>query len=77
MVSRVFRERELVKIREAIEVFEAALTELGRRGRREKLLVERIESLLQLARLGEMLLAAILDGKKIDVSPIRFFASNS
>lgn len=77
MVSRVFRERELVKIREAIEIFEASLADLGRRGRREKLLVERIDSLLQLARLGESLLAAILEGKKIDLAPIRFFTSGS
>jgi HTH-type transcriptional regulator, glycine betaine synthesis regulator len=77
MVSRVFRERELVKIREAIEVFEAARADLSRRGRgrKEKLLGERVESLLQLARLGEKLLAAVLEGKKIDLSPIRAFTS--
>jgi DNA-binding transcriptional regulator GbsR (MarR family) len=79
MVSRVFRERELMQIRAAIEIFQETLTELGKaRGgaderRRAKFIVERIESLLRLARLGEALLAAVLDGEKIDVSPLRTF----
>jgi DNA-binding transcriptional regulator GbsR (MarR family) len=79
MVSRVFRERELARIRAAIETFQDTLAELGRaRGsgdekKRLKFLAERIESLLQLARLGEMLLAAVLDGKKIDITPLMSF----
>jgi DNA-binding transcriptional regulator GbsR (MarR family) len=77
MVSRVFRERELARIRAAIEVFQETLAELGKtRGedrKRAKFVVERIESLLQLARLGEMLLAAVLDGKKIDLTPLVTF----
>jgi DNA-binding transcriptional regulator GbsR (MarR family) len=75
MVSRVFRERELAQIRGAIEVFEQALAELGKRDKkRTKLLTERIESLLQLARVGEALLSAVLDGRTIDLGPIRQFS---
>jgi DNA-binding transcriptional regulator GbsR (MarR family) len=75
MVSRVFRERELAQIRGAIEVFEGALAELGKSDKkRVKLLAERIDSLLQLARVGEALLSAVLDGRKIDLGPIREFS---
>jgi HTH-type transcriptional regulator, glycine betaine synthesis regulator len=79
MVSRVFRERELAQIRAAIEIFQETLAEIGKqRGggdekRRLRFVAERIESLLQLARLGEMLLAAVLDGKKIDLTPLVTF----
>ncbi len=76
MVSRVFRERELAQIRAAIEIFQETLTELGKDRRRNKFLGERMEALLNLARLGEGLLAALLDGQKLDVTPLRsFFAS--
>src|SRR5215475_6119580 len=77
MVSRVFRERELAQIRAAIDTFQDVLAEIGKlRGaagderKRLRFVAERIESLLQLARLGEMLLAAVLDGKKIDLTPL-------
>lgn len=79
MVSRVFRERELARIRAAIDIFQDTLAELGRSRaagedkKRLKFLTERIESLLHLARLGEMLLAAVLDGKKIDITPLMSF----
>src|SRR5262245_37613298 len=78
MVSRVFREREQARIRAAIETFEETLADLrkargGEEKRRAKFVIERIESLLQLARLGEMLLGAVLDGKKIDISPLVSF----
>jgi len=79
MVSRVFREREQARIRAAIEIFEETLADLrkargtGEERKRAKFVTERIESLLQLARLGEMLLAAVLDGKKIDISPLVSF----
>ena len=72
MMTRVFRERELTHIREAIEVLEDALVELGKSDRkRVRFLAERIESLMQVARVGEALLSAILDGRKIDLGPIR------
>ena len=76
MVSRVFRERELAQIRAAIEIFQETLAELGKDRKRNRFVGERIEALLNLARLGEALLAAILEGQKIDVTPLRtFFAS--
>lgn len=83
MVSRVFRERELLQIRAAIEIFQETLAELAKlRGgnpeekKRTKFMTERIDTLLSLARIAEMLLAAILDGKKIDIAPLaNFFTS--
>lgn len=69
MVSRVFRERELVQIREAIEVFDTALADL--RKTRSKFLIERIEGLKQLASIAQMLLEAILDGRKIDPTVLK------
>jgi DNA-binding transcriptional regulator GbsR (MarR family) len=72
MMTRVFRERELTHIREAIEVLEDALVELAKSDRkRVRFLAERIESLMQVARVGEALLSAILDGRKIDLGQIR------
>jgi DNA-binding transcriptional regulator GbsR (MarR family) len=72
MVSRVFRERELVQIREAIEIFDTALAELGKAGRaRSKFLIDSIEGLKQLASIAEMLLEAILDGRKIDPTVLK------
>ena len=76
MVSRVFRERELAQIRAAIEIFQETLAELGKDRKRNRFIGERIESLLNLARLGEALLAAILDGHKIDLTPLRSFFSS-
>jgi DNA-binding transcriptional regulator GbsR (MarR family) len=77
MVSRVLRERELVQIQSAIEIFEAALATLKTgRGKADALrqhIAERVASLLNLARVGETLLSALLDGKKIDPTPIRTF----
>ena len=78
-VSRVFRERELARIRAAIDVFQETLAEIGKaravgdEKKRLRFIAERVESLLQLARLGEMLLAAVLDGKKIDITPLAGF----
>jgi HTH-type transcriptional regulator, glycine betaine synthesis regulator len=68
MVSRVFREREMVQITAAIEVFQVAIAELGRRGKSgpTKFMVSRIESLKQLAEVAQMLLGAVLDGQPID-----------
>jgi DNA-binding transcriptional regulator GbsR (MarR family) len=77
MVSRVLRERELVQIHSTIEAFEGALAALARAGRKGDALrqhvTERVSSLLTLARVGETLLSALLDGKKIDPTPIRTF----
>jgi HTH-type transcriptional regulator, glycine betaine synthesis regulator len=71
-VSKVLRERELAQIRAAIESFEAAIVTLGR-APRARFVAERIVSLLNLAKMGEALLAAILEGKKIDPTPIKQF----
>jgi DNA-binding transcriptional regulator GbsR (MarR family) len=83
MVSRVFRERELVQIQAAIESFERATAELGANdtptpradddAARRAFAVERIERLLHLARLGETLLSGILAGEAVDASPLQLF----
>lgn len=72
MVSRVFRERELVQIREAIEVFEDALRELRRVGQgRVKFMTDRIQGMKQLAEIAQMLLEAVLEGKRIDPAMLK------
>jgi DNA-binding transcriptional regulator GbsR (MarR family) len=79
MVSRVFREREMAMIREAIDAFLAALESLkdARTGatadekRRYKFVEGRLESLLTLARVGEGLLSMLLSGEPVDAAPIR------
>jgi HTH-type transcriptional regulator, glycine betaine synthesis regulator len=81
MVSRVYRERELVMVRAAIETFEHAIRAVGQeRGsarpeekKRLKFMQERLQSLLGLARLGQSLLSSIVDGQRIDPTPIKTF----
>ena len=85
MVSRVFRERELIYIRDAIESFESALKELKQPDkpaankpdkpdkRRLKFVEERLRLLLTLARIGEGLLNMLLAGQPIDARPVRSF----
>jgi DNA-binding transcriptional regulator GbsR (MarR family) len=81
MVSRVFRERELLQIRAAIEAFETTLAAVSRSTRVAasddkkplRFVTDRIQALLSLARVGESLLAAVLEGKRIDTTPIRAF----
>ena len=72
MVSRVFRERELVWIRTAQERFDAAAAafEPGT-GSRGKLIAERIAGLTQLAQVGAVLLEAVLQGESVDALPIK------
>ena len=78
MVSRVFRERELRKIEESIEIFKLALSAIGaERDRtpveqraRLDIVLDRIRSLLTLAEIGGRLLTSILDGKAIDFGPL-------
>jgi HTH-type transcriptional regulator, glycine betaine synthesis regulator len=84
MVSRVFRERELVHIQAAIDSFEAALSQLAaqtpRLGSpefdRSKFVRGRIEALLTLARIGERLLRAILSGESVDTRPLKDFTGS-
>jgi HTH-type transcriptional regulator, glycine betaine synthesis regulator len=80
MVSRVFRERELRWIREALESFEAAQAQLAvassaqpahARDERAQLASERVKGLTDLARVGAHLLEAMLEGDSIDALPIK------
>ena len=80
MVSRVFRERELLQIRSSIETFEATLREVAQAAKarpedkkRLRFVSERLESLLSLARMGEVLLGSVLAGQRIDPTPIKTF----
>ncbi len=81
MVSRVFRERELRQIHTAIEAFELVSSGLDKRRRtagleeveRVDFAQERVQGLLDLARIGERLLDAVLSGKPIDTGPLARF----
>ena len=84
MVSRVFRERELRQIHTAIEAFEQVVSALGRRRKtagleevqRIDFALGRIGSLLDLARICEKLLSAILAGEPVDAGPLAAFAKD-
>jgi hypothetical protein len=72
MVSRVFRQRELVWIRTAQEQFDAASAAFQPSGgARDKLISERITGLAQLAQVGATLLEAVLQGESVDALPIK------
>jgi DNA-binding transcriptional regulator GbsR (MarR family) len=77
MVSRVFRERELRWIREALESFESAQAQLaastasGAADDRTRLVVERVGGLTELARVGAHLLETMLEGSSVDALPIK------
>jgi DNA-binding transcriptional regulator GbsR (MarR family) len=75
MISRVMRERELSEIAQAIETFEDALLALDRRAEHEdsgsarmRVQRERIERLLELARMGRSMLDALISNARLDVS---------
>ena len=78
MVSRVFRERELQQIHAAIEAFELVSVALGRRRsnagvdevQQLDFAEDRVQGLLDLARIGERLLDSVLAGKPIDAGPL-------
>lgn len=82
MISRVFNEREKVEIVSAIEAFESALRALDRPGpakegltdaevaARTELQRARIRNLLDLARMGQGLLDALLSTAKLDAGPL-------
>jgi len=82
MVSRVFRERELAQIHVAIEAFENAIAELARQRdsagaaeqRRLRFVLDRVEGLLAIARIGDNLLRAILSGESVSALPLKQFA---
>jgi len=78
MISRVFNEREKSEIVAAIEAFEEALVEVSKLRTsldpktrvRAELQYERIEQLLELAKLGKRLLDTLLATAKIDAEPL-------
>ena len=81
MVSRVFRERELRQIHAAIEAFESGIAQLtarrdaarGDERGRAQFVIDRVEGLLTLSRIGERLLSSILSGDSVDATPIKNF----
>ena len=79
MISRVFNERERVEILDAIDAMEEALDYARRKKdasgdeqvkRRAQLQLDRIGQLLDLARLGQRLLEALLRRGRVDISPL-------
>jgi DNA-binding transcriptional regulator GbsR (MarR family) len=69
MISRVFRERELVEVRAAIEALRDALDLAeGEAPERRALLRTRLRALLDLAELGRTLLETVLSDKRVDAS---------
>jgi len=85
MVSRVFRERELVEIVEAIGAMEGAITSLESKlsakdahvRSRAETQVARIERLLELARLGRRLIEGLLETARLDALPLTKFLLNA
>lgn len=81
MISRVFRERELVEVLEAIGAMESALASLDEKlnskdpAVRERAATQRarIERLLDLARLGRRLIEGLLDTARLDAVPLTRF----
>lgn len=67
MVSRVFRERELVEIVEAISAFEEALRETPESDTVRR---ERINSLLEISRLGRAVVEALVGAGQLDISDL-------
>lgn len=78
MISRVFNEREKGEVTAAIDSFEEALRQLERMRKagdpqtraRVELQIERINQLLELARLGRRLLDALVSTAKVDAEPL-------
>jgi HTH-type transcriptional regulator, glycine betaine synthesis regulator len=78
MISRVFNEREKIEILSAIESFQEVLPELERLEKdpdpairaRAALQHEKIGYLLDLAKLGQRLLDALLSTAKLDAEPL-------
>jgi hypothetical protein len=83
MVSRVLRERELLQIERALDVFERARAAIAGRkygvveAFRARRKLERIARLAELARVGRGLLLAIVQSGKVDLGPLMRFARAS
>ena len=80
MVSRVLRERELVQVERALDIFEKARALLAQKVppgeyARVEMVNERIGRLADLARLGRGLLTAIVSQGKVDLAPLVRFAT--
>jgi HTH-type transcriptional regulator, glycine betaine synthesis regulator len=81
MISRVFRERELVEVLEAIAAMESAIGSLDDKlsaadpqvRARAETQKARIERLLELARLGRRLLEGLLETARLDALPLTKF----
>jgi DNA-binding transcriptional regulator GbsR (MarR family) len=81
MVSRVFRERELVEVLEAIGTMENALESLDQKLTSRDAAVRaraatqkaRIERLIDLARLGKKLIQGLLETARLDALPLTKF----
>ena len=67
MVSRVFRERELVEVVEAIAAFEQALRETPESDTVRR---DRITALLELSRLGRAVVEALVNAGQLDASEL-------
>ena len=84
MISRVFRERELVEVLEAISAMENALSSLDDKlaasdakvVARAQMQKARIERLLDLARLGRRLIDGLLQTARLDAAPLTSFFLN-
>lgn len=82
MISRVYRERELVQIERALASLSRAVelleleSKLGRVGerRRARFALRRAGSLVELTRLGRSLLRLFVEQGRVDFSPLRRFA---
>jgi DNA-binding transcriptional regulator GbsR (MarR family) len=79
MISRVLRERELMQIERALEVFDRVREQLVRSaapGDRQRLeeISERIARLADLARMGKGFLSAVVAQGKVDLAPLMRFA---
>ena len=78
MISRVLRERELVQIERALEVFahvREKLRSLAVPGERSRLedIAERLGKLVDLARVGRALLVAMVQQGRVDLGPLMRF----
>ncbi len=80
MVSRVFRERELFEVKEALTALESALADLDAEPKspRVELQRARIEALVEVARLGRGLLEVLVSTGRVDASELaRLFLGGS
>lgn len=71
MISRVFRERELVEIDGAVASFERAMAVLGQReGSLARRQLARVGQLLEVAKLGQSLLRALVSTGRVDATSL-------